>query len=355
MTIDEPTKQALPKPQPAGVPGASAGRMRPLFIGGCERSGTTMLGAMIGGHSLCVCVPETQFIEHLFQRGDFDEKAVDPQAALASIVSHERYRLLWNLPFDPQTVGPGELGSTYAEVLSWLVGAYSRHLGKPSATLWVDHTPCNFKRGLTLRRMFPEARFIHVVRDGRGVAASVLPLDWGPNDMVRAADFWMARCAVGLAAELELGPDRVLRVRYEDLLTSPDTTLNRIASFAGLDYEAAMAQGTGHWPSRYNQRQHRLVGQPPDQSRAENWRRTLSQRQIEIFESVAGEFLETMGYGAEYGIRARPARPAEVLQMKFGGVALWIRNNLRHRRRIRRSLVAAGGLGPIRPASTNSR
>jgi hypothetical protein len=312
--------------------------LRPLFIGGCERSGTTMLGAMIGGHSRCVCVPESQFIDHLFTRDNFDQNAVEPQKVLASIVAHERYRLLWKLPLDPWAVAPTELGTTYAEVLSWLVRAYGRRVGRPSATLWVDHTPTNFKRGLTLLRMFPEARFLHLVRDGRGVAASLLPLDWGPNDVLRAADYWMARCAVGLAAEIQLGPERVLRVRYEDLLASPETTLRRIAGFAGLEYEPVMAQGAGHWPNRYNERQHRLVGQPPDQSRAHSWHYSLTSRQIEIFESAAGEFLEAMGYQADHGMHARPAQPSEILRMKFGGVVKWVHNNLRRRRRIRSSL-----------------
>lgn len=300
-----------------------------------------MLGAMVGGHSSCVCVPETQFIEQLLVRSDFDQDAVEPQKALSSIFAHERYRLLWDLPLDPSAVDAAEVGSTFAEVLSWLVRAYSRHLGKPAATLWVDHTPSNFKRGLTMLRMFPDARFIHIVRDGRGVAASILPLDWGPNDILGAAEHWMARCAAGLAAELKLGPDRVLRVRYEDLLATPETTLRRIASFAGLEYEPVMAQGTGHSPNRYNERQHRLVGQPPDQSRADGWIRSLSSRQIEIFESVAGDFLETLGYQREYGIRARPAHSSEILRMKLGSVALWVRNRLRRRRRIRASLAGS--------------
>jgi hypothetical protein len=313
--------------------------IRPLLIGGCERSGTTMLGAMVGAHSRCVCVPESHFIEHLLTHDGFDPKAVDPQKTLAAIVRHERYRLLWNLPLDPDTIDPAELGSTYAEVLSWLVRAYGQRLGKTAALLWADHTPSNFKRSLTMLRMFPDARFIHIVRDGRGVAASLLPLDWGPNDILSAANFWMARCAAGLAAELQLGSDRVLRVRYEDLLLSPEATLRGIASFAGLSYEPAMAQGTGPGPSRYNQRQHRLVGQPPDQSRVHSWDHYLTRREIEIFESQAGELLETFGYQANYGIRARPARPAELLRMSLGAGFLRLRNKLRRRRRIRASLT----------------
>lgn len=313
--------------------------IRPLFIGGCERSGTTMLGAMVGAHSRSVCVPESHFIEHLLTQDGFDPEAIEPGKTLAAIVAHRRYRLLWDLPLDSDAVDAAELGSTYAELLSWLVRAYGGRLGKTGALLWVDHTPSNFKRGLTMLRMFPEARFIHLVRDGRGVAASLLPLDWGPNDILSAADFWMARCAAGLAAELQLGSERVLRVRYEDLLLNPEATLRAIAVFAGLPYESAMTQGTGHGPSRYNQRQHRLVGQPPDQSRAHSWNRCLTPRQIEIFESEAGELLETLGYQPDYGIRARPPRPAELFRMSLGAAVLRVRNNLRRRRRVRASLT----------------
>jgi hypothetical protein len=186
--------------------------------------------------------------------------------------------------------------------------------------------------------MFPDARFIHLVRDGRGVAASLLPLDWGPNNIVQAAEFWMARCAFGLAAELELGPERVLRIRYEDVLGDPETTLRRIATFAGMEYETAMAAGTGHQPTRYNERQHRLVGRAPDRSRVDRWQQALSPRQIEIFEAETGEFLNTLGYQPRYGIRARPARRDEVFRMRVSDLARRAQNNLRREWRVRRSL-----------------
>ena len=188
-----------------------------------------MLGAMVGSHSQCVCVPESQFIDHLLGRKDLDPAAIRPAKVLALIEADPRYRLLWRPALDPASLDPSELGTTLSQVLSSLVRAYGRRLQKPSATVWVDHTPTNFKRGLTMLRLFPEVRFIHLVRDGRAVAASLLPLDWGPNNIMHAAEFWMAHCAAGLGAELELA-DRVLRVRYEDLVTDPEANLRRIES-----------------------------------------------------------------------------------------------------------------------------
>jgi hypothetical protein len=148
----------------------------------------------------------------------------------------------------------------------------------------------------------------------------------------------MARCAFGLAAELELGSERVLRIRYEDVLGDPETTLRRIATFGGLEYETAMVAGTGHRPTRYNERQHRLVGLAPDRSRVDSWQQALSARQVEIFEAEAGEFLDALGYQPRYGIRARPARRGEVFRMRVSDLARRAQNNLRREWRARRSL-----------------
>jgi hypothetical protein len=297
-----------------------------------------MLGAMLGAHSQCVCVPETQFIEHQFARDGFDPGALNPHQVLARIVADPRYQLLWQLPIESENVPAEQLGSTYPRLLSWLVGAYGRSRGKEGAAVWIDHTPTNFRRGLTLLRMFPKARFIHLVRDGRAVAASLLPLDWGPNNALHAAEFWMARCAAGLVAESELGPERVMRVRYEDLVGDPGSTLSRIARYAGLDYEPAMAEGTGLHPSPYHQAQHRLVGRSPDRSRLDSWRQSLTSRQIEIFEAEAGEFLTMLGYGPVHGIRARPATQVEVLRMRLGDLGRRAGNNLKRQWRARRAL-----------------
>jgi hypothetical protein len=297
-----------------------------------------MLGTMLGCHSQCLCVPESQFLDPLLGATS-KEAETDPRRVLVRIAADERFRLFWALPIDPEGSNEREL-STPAGALSWLVGAYGRKVGRNSPSLWVDHTPTNFRRGRTLLRMFPEARFIHLVRDGRAVAASLLPLDWGPNNTLQAAEFWMARCAAGLAAELELGSNRVLRVRYEDVLAEPEISLRRIASFAGLDYEPAMVAKGGSRPTRYHERQHRLVGEAPDASRMEQWRQIFTARDVEIFEAEAGEFLEILGYPSTYGLSARPATRAEVLGLRLRDLGRRVRNNLHRRWRARRSLAS---------------
>jgi len=313
--------------------------VKPLFVGGCERSGTTMLGAMLGASRRCITVPESQFIEHQFERVGFDPGALNPREVLAGIIADERYRLLWQMPLQPEDVRPEQVGTTYPRLLTWLVREYARTRDKPSAEVWVDHSPNNFPRALTLLRLFPEARFIHLVRDGRAVAASLLPLDWGPNNTLHAAEYWMARTAAGLLAESELGAERVLRVTYEELVAQPELAMQRLCSFAGLNYESAMAAGAGEPVGRYHERQHQLVGQPPDRSRVDAWRRALTAREIEIFEAEAGDFLTLLGYEPVFGIRARPASRFQVFQLRIADFARRAGNNLRRQRRARNAIV----------------
>src|SRR5215208_6780589 len=128
--------------------------MRPLFIGGCERSGTTMLGAMLGCHSRCLCVPESQFLDDLLAHADLEGR-IDPRVTLARISSNARFRLLWGLDLEQGTTSPTEVGTTYPEVVAWLVQAYGHKAGRPGPTVWIDHTPTNFRRARTLLRMFP--------------------------------------------------------------------------------------------------------------------------------------------------------------------------------------------------------
>jgi hypothetical protein len=274
-----------------------------------------------------------QFLERQFTVPGFEPGALDPRQILRQINADERFRLFWRLPLQPDAISPDEVGTTYPGLLTWLVRQYGRSQGKEMAQVWVDQTPVNFRRVLTLLRLFPEARFIHLVRDGRAVAASLLALDWGPNDTFLAAEYWMARCAAGLAAETQLGPERVLRVRYEDILEQPESTLRRIATYAGLNFEPGMLQGVGLEAGPYHKRQHRLVGAPPDRTRADAWRTSLSPRQVEIFEAQAGDFLSLLGYEPVLGIRARPANRVQIFQLRLSDLVRRIGNNLRRWRR----------------------
>ena len=314
--------------------------MHTVFIGGYSRSGTTLLGAMIGAHTQCVCTPESQFktdvLRH-FRRKKKEE--VDIETARKMIQDHPRYRVLWGDVADSDVL----IGiNSYEELILWFVGKYAEKEGKPRAAYWVDHSPTNIKHAKTLLGLFPDSRFIHIIRDGRAVAASIMPLDWGPNTIDKTACSWKSRVSRYLSLESSLNNDQVLRVRYEDLIQAPETALRDICSFLDIAYQPQMIKGSGFKVPRYQDKQHALIGKEPDKNRINAWEKSLTPRQIEIFESIAGELLLSLGYALQYEGRAKKM---SIFEKTASGIrelySEKIINNFRHRQRIKKGIGAS--------------
>jgi len=255
------------------------------------------------------------------------------------IQDHPRYRVLWGGPADSD---PLTGISSYDELILWFVRKYAEKEGKPRASYWVDHSPTNIKNAGVLLGLFPDARFIHIIRDGRGVAASIIPLDWGPNTVHKTACSWKSRVSRYLSAESELRKDQIMRVRYEDLIQAPEPALRDICSFLDLEYQPQMIRGSGFKVPRYQDKQHALIGKEPDKKRINAWENSLTPRQIEIFESIAGGLLLSLGYDLRYKGRARKMNVLEYvvsgIQEAYTGKVI---NRLRHRKRIERGATAS--------------
>lgn len=295
--------------------------MRPIFVCGCQRSGTTLLGSLLGSHSRCVATPESQFVTDVYRWHAARGTTFDLARTLAQINKHFRFKL-WNLEVSVQDAESAGV-STYEGLIAYLVKTYAVGVEKENADVWTDHTPAHVESAATLSKLFPDAKFVHLVRDGRAVASSIKSLDWGVNDMRQLSHKWIARVGHGLAAETHLG-DRVMRVRYEDLTGDPEGTLRRICEFAELSYEAQMPTGDGFLVPKYTKKQHDLVGTPPDPARANAWMKRLSPEDIEVFEYSSRDMLECLGYEPLYGAKAK----AQGSQQRYRALladALWYR------------------------------
>lgn len=290
--------------------------MKPIFIGGCPRSGTTLLGALLGAHSRCVCVPEMPFKIYPLHRAEWEPGGLS-RAEFADLLQHHSYFQNWGIPARALAgrAGPAKQ-FTYRAAVTELVGRYAAAVEQPESDVWVDHTPENVLHVGTLLEQFPDAVFLHIVRDGRGVAASLLPLRWSVNSVFGAAAVWAEHLGYGLAAEAAQ-PARVHRVGYEELVREPKRVLARICEFAGLPVEEQLGTQTRFRVPPATRHQHPLVSRPPDPTRADAWRNTLSQRQIEIFESIAGDLLAHLGYPLVFAGRAAPADKREKVNATF--------------------------------------
>lgn len=326
--------------------------MRPVFVGGCPRSGTTLLGALLGAHSRAVCVPEVHFKLDLLHDLGWEEPV--PVEQVARRLDRSWRYAVWGMSTSPQvlraetTGGKGE-GITYRQAMEGIVRAYATEVEQEHSEVWIDHTPGNVRHTRKLLDQFPDAKFIHLVRDGRAVTASVLPLDWGPNSVFEARSWWPTYLAHGLAAELRY-PQRVIRISYEALLGRPHRVLVKLCEFLDLESEPHMGSVTNFRVPRFTRGQHVLVTRPPDPSRIDAWKTALSPRQIELLEASVGDLLESLDYPLVFGGRAAGASAWEALTDQLSGLLSRERNRVRRHLRIRRFARSGRVAEASRPA-----
>lgn len=285
--------------------------MKQVFIGGCGRSGTTLLGALLGRKINSIVTPESQFKFDLLNRPD--ESGL---SYLRELAGNWRFGN-WDLDIISLERKMENVVSL-SEFLSVTVKEYGAMNGGVDSNVWIDHTPNNIDYMIPMSKIFPDAKFVHLIRDGRAVAASVIPLPWGPNNILGAADWWIQRLAVGLAAELFFKPKKVIRIRYEDLVMNTTEELNRIIKFLGLKnhIDATDSEREMHLPG-FTKAQHKLVNTPPDSSRIFSWKSTLTRRQIEIFELKALTLMKYLGYESYSDGNIKPVSTSELLKIKI--------------------------------------
>lgn len=270
---------------------------RPLFIGGCDRSGTTMLGDILGATMQSFATPESQWVHQLAPRLHLHTFA--GSEALLDWLGGEFRFAVWGLQNEPDLQNLALPLDDPRACIESIVRCYlMRNLPqKADAKVWVDHTPDNVRYYPLLRALFPDARYVHIVRDGRAVYQSIRDLDWGPNNAYMGTRFWSERLEQALGVELAEG-DNCLRVRYEDILRNPEDEIAKICRFAQLPYDEKMLSGGGVILPDFTRGQHKLVGRAPDASRLAAWRAKLNRREIEDFEAWPASrlFLQKFGY-----------------------------------------------------------
>lgn len=277
----------------------------PFFIVGSARSGTTLLRVMLNAHPLVAVPPESWFITQLW--AGRDEVEIAP--LLERLAAHQSFQK-WDLPIEAvrQELPPGP-AARYADVIAAAFRAYARTHGKSA---WGDKTPRYVESIALLDRIFPEARFVHLIRDGRNVALSYADVPFGPKTVAKAAALWGRRVSAGMETGRRLGAQRYLEVRYEDLVTDPQGVARNLCDFLGIGYDASMLEYSERArdavlpkAARYNPH---VTERPIATTRS--WKQDMPRGQIEVFEAIAGPVLERAGYERAYPQPSLKARLA---------------------------------------------
>jgi hypothetical protein len=278
------------------------------FIVGAPRSGTTLLRLMLDAHSAVAIPAETHF---LFEAVRLESRGNPLRRELYDTIVHARQ---WN-DFHLEGAGlweelcriqPFDLSSG----IRCFYRMYAERFGKRR---YGEKTPMYGTLISVLSELLPEARFIHLIRDGRDVVVSNVEVWWGNRaNVADYAKWWLD--AVREIRRQGTGRANYLELRYEDLVEKPEETLKSACEFLDLSFEPAMlnyyraAAGRlaemgdiRHTDGRLLSRELRLsthphIASPPDRSRAGRWQGVLSREEREVVQSIAGEMLHSLGY-----------------------------------------------------------
>ena len=295
----------------------------PQFVG-CGRSGTTLLRNIFDSHSALAMTHESHFIGPLAKvRSRYEAEAgFDSDAFVADLFGDANF-VRQGLEVEAVRSALDRARPTsYAGAVRAVFAAYAERDGKK---LYGDKTPGSVTQIELLAELFPEAKFVHIIRDGRAVALSYLERpEWGPETMAEAANHWKNRVRRGRAAGRAIGADRYMEVRYEDVVAEPEMVARTVCDFLGLEFEYGML--------RYHEKSKEFIASTKDPEAFKNlsrpitgglraWEDEISPGDQNLFEAIAGDLLEELGYpvsGASpnIGTRARVVVAAASWQWK---------------------------------------
>lgn len=225
---------------PSGAPGRST-FASPAFIVGVMRSGTTLLSATLNRHPLVCVTPETDFLYKLSRYpGGSEGFRRDWPDSLYRIVDRMKPTAEWDKPavlLERRVHGRPLTGrEAFLELGAMIAQRYGKRL-------WVEKTPNHINCLPFIRQLFPEARIIHIVRDGRDVADSLSRVSFGSPNYFDNLLRWMREVE---GADAFAASDRnTLAVRYEDLVADPGSTMREVCQFLGIGFVPAMLQPDG--------------------------------------------------------------------------------------------------------------
>lgn len=278
------------------------------FIVGVGRSGTTLLRLMLDAHPDLAIPTETHFVPAFLQVAETTQSS---DAALQVLATAETWP---NLGLDLAAVGQafGALAPfTPADAVRAVFRLYAQGQGKPR---WGDKTPPYRTCMAEIARHLPEARFIHIIRDGRDVALSYRGLWFGPGDDIeRQARFWVAEIERARAQAEHL--PFYMELKFEDLIVRPQNELERICRFLDLPFNGAMLdypgrararlseyvqtfgpQGSEHISNERFLTIHDRTQDAPDANRIGRWRTEMGPDEMRLYVQIAGPMLSALGY-----------------------------------------------------------
>jgi hypothetical protein len=328
----------------------------PFFVG-VARSGTTLLRVMVDSHPAITIPPESWFVTELAAgRRRYEARhGFDVERFATDLIAHEWFAR-WSIAEDDVRAALRDAApDDYSSAIRLVFSHWATRQGKQR---YGDKTPGYVTELALVAALFPEARIVHLVRDGRDVALSYSD-EFGVT-VVDAIRLWRARVRDAREVGSALGAGRYREIRYEDLVAEPESTLRAICCFIDLPFSDRMLHHSEHaeqlladMPDRYR---HRHVETPLTVG-LRDWRSQMPAHVAGACSVVAGDALDELGYepgpsGSSLRSHALVANMRLRRGTRFVRAAVAEQRGARRRRRSTASMVrlpSVTGSGPPWP------
>ena len=282
----------------------------PLFIVGMPRSGTKLLRDLLNRHPrIGIPAAESQFIPHFVAQFGLDPQVAASRddfgellhAALGQTVYYQNMRRL----------AGREITSEYlqanADFHSWesIIESIFRYYAPPdrdSDFIWGDKTPPYMMHMPLLKRIFPSARFVHIVRDFRDCGLSISKA-WG-HSIIRAAEKWR-RCLTSACEDGARIGDDYMEVRYRDLLLEPEHTLQRICTFVDCDFISGMLSLEKSCEGVGDAKGYTVI----KSDNLDKYKTRLEKSRVKRLEEICYPVAEQLGFPCHFATQFRPLHP----------------------------------------------
>jgi len=309
----------------------------PIFIVGANRSGTTLVRLVLNAHSRIAIPEELTYLDSFLGGVPIEHwraPGLSPSAYAAFVDAclDAWLPVLPELDREPLRTavldGPANFRVPYATVLR----AWANYYGKAR---FGEKTPGNLFYADVLYAMFPEAHFIHVVRDPRAGVASMQRVDFFPQDVVFNALSRRKHMTTGRKIlERAVPAEQQMTVRYENLVDNPVNTVRRLCTFLGEAYEPAMLafhrDADRFMKEEASSSFNAAATRPISSGRIDSWRRHLSHADQAIIETICAADMAEFGYVADSEPLSMRTRLDLWVKRAYWALQSWRNRRLRH-------------------------
>jgi len=279
-----------------------------VFIVGCPRSGTTLLERLVNAHPEIAIIHESHWITRFFKKhiGVTRDGIVTPEM-VSALCNHHHFHLLDTRQEFIERLVEGPEPITYSQFVSRIFDQFGSRRGKRYVG---DKTTGGYLRNLNiLHALWPDARLVHLIRDGRSNCLSMINWPksqkaaarfdiWKEDRIATVALWWKWHIQQGRKSAENIAPEKYYELRYESLVENPQQQCQDLCRFLDLPYDDAMLRfNQGRKTDDANQSANRAWRSPVKGLR--NWRTEMPARDLEMFEAIAGDELEELGYDLE--------------------------------------------------------